>query len=144
MTPEFTPVSSLVGGLLIGLSASLLLFSHGKVSGISGIYGGLLTPPTPDRSYRVSFLGGLVSAGIVLYLLRPDLFPAADVTAPAGLTALAGILVGYGTRLGNGCTSGHGVCGLARFSRRSLVATVSFIAAGAATVLIVRTLGGVG
>ena len=69
---------------------------------------------------------------------------AADVTAPAGLTALAGILVGYGTRLGNGCTSGHGVCGLARFSRRSLVATVSFIAAGAATVLIVRTLGGVG
>ncbi len=126
---------------MIGLSASMLLLSHGKVAGISGLYGGLLTRSTSDRGFRVSFLLGLLSAGVIMFLLRPDLFPAAGTT-PIWLTAVAGFVVGFGTRLGNGCTSGHGVCGISRLSTRSLVATGTFIATGAAAVLLSRVLGG--
>lgn len=138
---ELTPIPSLVGGLMIGLSASMLLLSHGKIAGISGIYGGLLSRGTSDRGFRLSFLSGLVSAGVLMFLLRPDLFPTGAVT-PLWLTIVAGFVVGYGTRLGNGCTSGHGVCGISRLSTRSLVATGTFIATGALAVLATRLLGG--
>ena len=138
--PEFTPIPSLVGGLLIGLSASMLLLSHGRILGISGLYGGLITRQATDRSMRLSFFFGLLSAGFIMWLIRPEIFPSGPVT-PMWLTAIAGLLVGFGTRLGNGCTSGHGVCGISRLSVRSLVATLTFIAAGVATVLVVRSVG---
>lgn len=133
---HFTPVPALVGGMLIGLSASLLLLSHGKIAGISGIVGGLMAPGTEDRSYRLWFLAGLLAAGAGLRALYPAAFGGA--TAPLAAVALAGLLVGYGTRLGNGCTSGHGVCGLSRFSPRSLAATVTFMATGALAVFVTR------
>jgi uncharacterized membrane protein YedE/YeeE len=136
----FTPIPALVGGVLVGLAASMVLFSHGKISGISGIYGGLLAPPVPDRGFRVSFLLGLVTAGLLAYLVRPELFPAVDVT-PLYLAIPAGLLVGFGTRLGNGCTSGHGVCGISRLSTRSLVATGTFMVTGAIAVVLTGILG---
>ena len=134
---NFTPVPALLGGMLVGLSASLLLLSHGKIAGISGIIGGLLTPGTEDRSYRLWFLAGLLAAGAGLRALYPAAF-AGGAAAPLGAVALAGLLVGYGTRLGNGCTSGHGVCGLSRFSPRSLAATMTFMATGAIAVFVTR------
>ena len=134
---DFTPISAIIGGSLIGLSASLLLLTHGKVAGVSGIFGGLFVPRTRDRAFRLAFVGGLLAAGFLLLALLPGAFPHEPVTS-LGLTAVAGLLVGYGTRLGNGCTSGHGVCGLSRLSARSLVAVVTFMAAGAATVFVVR------
>jgi uncharacterized membrane protein YedE/YeeE len=139
---DFTPGSALAGGLLIGLSAALLLLVNGKIAGISGILGSLLTPVAGDVAWRVAFLGGLVAAGLAMVALVPEWFA---VTVPRGPTAIvtAGLLVGFGTRLGSGCTSGHGVCGVARLSRRSILATMSFIAAGALSVLVSRwVLGG--
>lgn len=136
---NFTPIPALIGGILIGLSASLLLLSHGKIAGISGILGGLLTPGTPDRGYRLWFLAGLLAAGVALAVLRPSTFPSAPVS-PLWLVAVAGLLVGYGTRLGSGCTSGHGVCGISRLSARSITATVTFMATGALAVFASRHL----
>jgi uncharacterized membrane protein YedE/YeeE len=136
---NFTPIPALLGGILIGLSASLLLLSHGKIAGISGIVGGLLTPGTPDRSYRLWFLAGLLAAGVTLAVLRPSTFPSAS-SSPLWLVAVAGLLVGYGTRLGSGCTSGHGVCGISRLSARSITATVTFMATGALAVFVSRHL----
>ncbi len=134
----FTPITSLAGGLLIGLSASMLLLSHGRVAGISGLYAGAVMRPTSDRGFRLSFVAGLLSAGFIMWLIRPELFPSAPV-APLWLTAVAGLIVGFGTRLGSGCTSGHGVCGISRLSTRSVIATCVFIATGAATVLLSRS-----
>jgi len=139
---HFTPVASLVGGMLIGLSASALLLFDGKVAGVSGIVGGLLSPPKNDTLWRAVFIAGLLTGGLLFRLFSPHAFDI-DVSRSAGAVALAGLLVGFGTRLGSGCTSGHGVCGLSRLSPRSLVATVTFIAAGVATVyLINHVLGG--
>lgn len=118
----------------------MLLLTHGKISGISGIVGGLLTRGTPDVSYRVWFVLGLLSAGAALALLMPSAFSSEPVSM--WRVGAAGLLVGYGTRLGNGCTSGHGVCGLSRLSVRSLVATLTFMATGAATVFVVQRSGG--
>lgn len=138
---NFAPLPALLGGTLIGLSASLLLLAHGKVAGISGIVGGLLTRGTSDVAYRVWFLVGLLAAGLGLRWLYPAAFPAAGApSAPLWLIGVAGLLVGYGTRLGNGCTSGHGVCGLSRQSPRSLVATLTFMATGAVAVFVARHL----
>ncbi len=138
---DFTPLPALLGGALIGLSASLLLLTHGKITGISGIVGGLLARGTPDLAYRAWFLAGLLAAGGLLALLYPAAFASAGAPgAPPWLIVIAGLLVGYGTRLGNGCTSGHGVCGLSRFSPRSLAATLTFMATGAAAVFVVRHL----
>lgn len=137
---SFTPVSALVGGALIGLSASLLMLFHGKVAGISGIFGNVVSPRTDDRSVGLYFLGGLVIAGVIARLVHPSSLPSATPSLAVG--AVAGLLVGFGTQLGSGCTSGHGVCGLSRLSKRSLVATVTFIAAGMVTVAVVRALGG--
>jgi len=135
----FTPLPALLGGVLIGLSASLLLWSHGRIAGISGMLGRLVEEPRASQGFRLYFLAGLVSAGLVAGLIRG--FPEGPAM-PVALTAIGGFLVGFGTRLGNGCTSGHGVCGNSRLSPRSLVATVTFIATGAITVWFARHLGG--
>jgi uncharacterized membrane protein YedE/YeeE len=137
---NFTPVSALIGGILIGLATASFVLLNGRIAGISGILGGLLAPVQGDRAWRVAFLAGLVSAPL-LWLLAAEL-PA--ITINAGYPALiaAGLLVGIGTRYGSGCTSGHGVCGLSRLSPRSLVATLSFMGAGFVTVYIIRHLLG--
>jgi uncharacterized membrane protein YedE/YeeE len=129
---DFTPVRSLLGGMLLGLAASVLALGAGRVAGISGIVGGLFTPGREGRSWRLQFLGGLVVGGFVLLLLHPAVFHAAGRSWP--VLAVAGALVGFGARLGGGCTSGHGVCGLSRLSARSLLATVVFMAAAMITV----------
>ncbi len=138
---HFTPVSSLLGGALIGLAASILLLFNGRVAGISGILGGALTPAPGDTLWRLMFLLGLAGVGAVGALLRPAAFVAGPVQSP-WLIAIAGLLVGYGTRLGNGCTSGHGVCGVSRLSPRSLLATATFLATGAITVFLAKHLLG--
>lgn len=136
----FTPWSSLAGGVLIGLSAALLILGSGRVAGISGIVGGLLKPGGPDTTWRLAFLGGLLAAPLLWRLFAA--LPEAQPVAGGGLLVVAGLLVGIGTRYGSGCTSGHGVCGLSRLSPRSLVATLAFMSAGFATVYVVRHLLG--
>lgn len=133
----------LVGGILIGLSATLLLLAHGKVAGISGIVGRLLEAETAveERKWRGLFLLGLALGGFPLMFVAPELIELSPEPSWF-LIVMAGLLVGFGTRLGSGCTSGHGVCGLSRFSLRSLVATLTFIATGAATVLAMHLLRG--
>jgi uncharacterized membrane protein YedE/YeeE len=124
---------ALAGGVLIGLASAVLLLVHGRVAGISGIFGGLLEPRPGDKSWRALFIAGLVAGAAGIALLRPGTFRFDFVRAPALLLA-SGVLVGFGTRLSNGCTSGHGLCGVSRFSPRSLIATLTFMAAGALTV----------
>jgi len=139
---DFTPWSSLAGGLLIGLAASFLLAFNGRVAGISGILGGLLAPVRGDRAWRVAFLVGLVLAPWLYTALRGTP-PEVAVQASPLLLVGSGLLVGFATRLGSGCTSGHGVCGIARLSPRSLVATLVFMAAGFLTVFFTRHVLGV-
>jgi len=131
-----SPLSSLIGGALIGLAASLVLLSHGRVAGVSGIFGGLLGRPLGDFGFRLAFVLGLVAAGVGAALLAPGWVPPGDSSLV--LAGVAGLVVGFGSRLGNGCTSGHGVCGIARLSTRSLVATGTFMATGIITVFLVR------
>ena len=135
---DFTPWSALGGGLLIGLAAALFVLFNGRIAGISGIVGGLLRPATGELGWRIAFLLGLVAAPLVYTLAAP--LPAMRIEAGTGTLIAAGLLVGIGTRYGAGCTSGHGVCGLARGSARSLAATLAFMGAGFATVFIVRHL----
>lgn len=137
----FEILAPLSGGALIGLSASLVLLAFGRVTGISGIFGGLLQTHPTDTTFRGWFLAGLLIAGLVARIGWPQSITLVG-HAHLGLTALAGVLVGYGTRLGNGCTSGHGVCGLSRLSPRSLFATLTFMTTGALTVLVMRLLVG--
>jgi uncharacterized membrane protein YedE/YeeE len=138
---HFTPVASLCGGILIGLSASLLLLSDGKIAGISGIVGGLLPPIKNDTAWRLLFIFGLLTGGLLFQLFLAEVFTI-GITRSTSVLILAGLLVGFGTRLGNGCTSGHGVCGISRFSPRSLVSTITFIITGAITVYIINHLLG--
>ena len=138
---NFTPWVSLVGGVLIGASASMLLALNGRIAGISGIVGGVLKPNPGDTAWRVWFISGLIAGGAVLAALRPASFGAAIVSVPWAI--VAGLLVGFGTRLGSGCTSGHGVCGISRFATRSLAATATFMASGAAAAFIVHHVIGV-
>jgi uncharacterized membrane protein YedE/YeeE len=130
---NFTPISALVGGAMIGLSASLLLASHGRVAGISGIWGGLLrrfvVRQPGDLEWRLMFILGLTVGAVLVALLAPQAIQA-PLGKPLPMVAVAGLLVGVGTRLGNGCTSGHGVCGLSRLSPRSAVAVMTFMALG--------------
>jgi uncharacterized membrane protein YedE/YeeE len=130
----------LLGGALIGLSASLLLLANGRVAGISGVVGSLLAPIRGDIAWRVLFFGGLLTGGLLLAWLRPVSFspPASLSSGGVALLVAAGLLVGFGTRLGNGCTSGHGVCGISRGSARSIAATLTFMATGILTVFLVR------
>lgn len=134
---NFTPLASTAGGALIGLSASLLLLSHGRIAGISGIFAGLLTGNVHDKLWRLMFVGGLLVGGLILTLLQPNFF-AINVQRSTPLVLLAGLLVGFGTRLGSGCTSGHGICGISRLSPRSLTAVGTFMAAGMATAYVVN------
>lgn len=138
---NFTPIASTIGGLLIGLSAAMMLLFNGRIAGISGIFRGVLQPKSGDFAWRAAFVGGLLAGGAVLVFFVPQLFA---VTIDRSVLAIvgAGLLVGFGTRLGNGCTSGHGVCGMSRLSARSFVATASFMATGAATVFIINHLLG--
>ena len=142
MQTAFTPVSGLLGGMLIGLAAVLLLLANGRIAGISGIVGGLLTRATADMGWRVAFVAGLWLGGIVYWLVRGEVF-AVQLAAAWPVMLIAGLLVGFGTRMGGGCTSGHGVCGLGRMSARSLVAVIVFMAAGMISAFIVRHLLGV-
>ena len=139
---SFTPLPALIGGALIGLSASILLLTHGRVAGISGLYGGILRRGSVDRMLRIAFIAGLLLSGLVARVVFPAAFET-SWTAALPIALVAGLLVGFGTQLGNGCTSGHGVCGTSRLSVRSLVATGTFMATGIATVFVVRhVLGG--
>src|SRR5690242_17133534 len=124
-----TPLSALAGGVLIGLAAALLLLTHGRIAGISGIVAGALGAGEGERGWRVLFLAGFVAGGLVAARVAPHTF-AAPRDVSAVVLVVAGLLVGYGTRLGSGCTSGHGLCGLGRLSWRSLIATVTFMATG--------------
>lgn len=134
---NFTPISGFVGGMLIGLASLMLLMLTGRIAGISGILGGLLSPAESNRGWRVAFLAGLVIGPLLVGAAQGALPRITMQTSLAGLV-IAGLLVGFGTRLGSGCTSGHGVCGLARLSGRSLVATVIFIGVAAVTVFVMR------
>lgn len=136
---DFTPIPALIGGVLIGLAATLLLIGNGRVAGVAGIVGGLLAPVRGDRRWRALFLLGLIGAGAVAAWLVPHSIGDSPRSLP--MLALSGLLVGIGTRLGNGCTSGHGVCGLSRLSPRSLVATFTFIAVGMLTAYAIGALG---
>lgn len=134
----FTPWSALGGGVLIGIATGMFVLLNGRIAGISGIIGGLLNPARGDSAWRIAFVGGLLSAPL-MYALAAAL-PMPQIDAGYGSLVLAGLLVGIGTRYGSGCTSGHGVCGLSRLSPRSLVATVTFMAAGFITVFVIRHL----
>ena len=137
---NFTPYSALAGGLLIGLAVAIMLFGLGRIAGISGIVSGLLQPKSGDTGWRAAFVVGVIIAPLLYQLFAA--LPESHLDASWPVLILAGILVGFGTRLGSGCTSGHGVCGLSRFSPRSLVATLSFMAFGFLTVFAMRHLLG--
>jgi hypothetical protein len=141
VSPNFAPWSALAGGALIGLAASVMLLVEGRVAGISGIVGGLATPRAGDIGWRVAFALGLATAGALAVVAAPELV-AVEVSRPAWMLVVAGVLVGFGTRLGNGCTSGHGVCGLARGSSRSLASVVTFMTFGAGAAALAGLFGG--
>ncbi len=136
---SFTPISALLGGALIGSSASLLLVLDGRVAGISGIVGGLLQPKPGEVAWRAAFLCGLLLGAVALALLDPAAVHGVS-PVPLALVVVAGSLVGFGTRLGGGCTSGHGVCGISRGSKRSIVATLTFMATGVASTFVFQHL----
>jgi uncharacterized membrane protein YedE/YeeE len=131
---NFTPISSTIGGALIGLSATIMLTLNGRIAGCSGILGGTLLPKKGDVAWRALFLAGLILGGGLFALFRPATF--GESPRPMAVVLVAGLLVGVGVRLSNGCTSGHGMCGLSRFSRRSAVATMTFMALAAATTFV--------
>jgi uncharacterized membrane protein YedE/YeeE len=138
---HFTPWSSLSGGMILGVASALFILINGRVLGISGILGGLLPPKAGDTFWRLAFLAGMFASPWIFNLLAPTEFiTTPQIDADLVMLVIAGLLVGIGTRYGSGCTSGHGVCGLSRMSPRSLVATLSFMAAGFLTVYVVRHL----
>ena len=134
--PAYTPWSALAGGVLIGIAAGMLVLLNGRVAGISGVLGGLLRPVRGDVAWRAAFVLGLLGAPWVYRSFAP--LPALHVDAGTAGLVVAGLLVGIGTRYGSGCTSGHGVCGVARFSPRSLAAVAAFMATGFCTVWLLR------
>ena len=139
---NFTPYTSLIGGILIGVSATLLLWLSGQIAGISGIFRGVLQMRNDDKCWRGWFLIGLAAGGGAWwYLAGPSFQPREDF--PLALTIIAGLLVGFGSRVGNGCTSGHGVCGIGRTSGRSMASTVTFFSVALIATFVVRHLIGV-
>ena len=138
---NFTPLSAAIGGGLIGLSAVLLMLLTGRIAGISGIFGGLLHFGNDDRGWRIAFIAGLILTPLIAGGIG---HPMPSPLMPASWTVIiiAGLLVGFGTRLGGGCTSGHGICGVARLSGRSIMATAIFMLAAIATVAVTRQVGG--
>jgi uncharacterized membrane protein YedE/YeeE len=138
---EFTPWSALAGGALIGVAAAMFVLLNGRIAGISGVIGGLFKPVKDDVAWRTAFVLGLIGAPAAYGLFATLAVPRID--AQFGALVAAGLLVGVGTRYGSGCTSGHGVCGLARLSPRSLVATAAFMGAGFGTVFVTRHVLGI-
>ena len=134
---DFTPISGLIGGLLIGLAVALMLLLNGRLAGISGVVGGLVTPKAGDTGWRAAFLVGL-PLGALAYILVAGGQAPVDVLASPPAILVGGLLVGFGTRMGSGCTSGHGLCGLARLSSRSVVATAVFFGVAMVTVFLAR------
>lgn len=133
---HFTPWASLAGGVVLGLAVALFVLLNGRVLGVSGILGGLARPRKGDLGWRVAVVAGLLAAPTLWRLFAE--VPTPRIDASLGVLVIAGLLVGWGTRHASGCTSGHGVCGLARLSPRSLAATLTFMASGMATVFLVR------
>ena len=139
---NFTPLSAAIGGALIGLSAVLLMLLTGRIAGISGIFGGLLNPGSSDKGWRIAFIAGLILAPLLAGWIGHGM-PTPQLPASWIVIIAAGLLVGFGARLGGGCTSGHGICGVARLSPRSIAATAIFILTAIATVAVTRhVLGG--
>jgi uncharacterized protein len=134
---NFTPVSAAIGGALIGLSAVLLMLFNGRIAGITGIAAGIFDPLSSDRTWRATFIVGLIAAPLSALLLGFRL-PIPEMPTSYVTITVAGLLVGFGTRLSNGCTSGHGICGIARLSLRSIVATGIFMIAAIAVVAVTR------
>ena len=133
---SFTPWSAAIGGVIIGLAVAMFVLVNGRIAGISGIVGGLLRPAPGDAGWRIAFVAGLIAAPACFAIVTK--LPPVVIEASYPTLIVAGLLVGIGTRYGAGCTSGHGVCGISRLSPRSIVATLSFMAAGVATVFVVR------
>ncbi len=136
----FTPYSATAGGVLIALGLGGMLLGSGRLAGITGVVAGLLRPVPGDRLWRALFVGGMVLGGLLAFVLLPGAFDAHPARSPLLLGA-AGLLVGVGTRLANGCTSGHGICGNARLARRSIVATLTFMATGSIAAIAAAHLG---
>jgi uncharacterized membrane protein YedE/YeeE len=137
---DFTPLQSLFGGALIGLSAVFLMALHGRIAGITGILSGVILPLAPDWQWRAAFLGGAIVAPILFLLAGGQV--AFNVPVSTGALILGGVLVGIGVNFGNGCPSGHGICGIARLSPRSIVAVLTFMATALVTVYVTRHLIG--
>ncbi|HXD14173.1 MAG TPA: YeeE/YedE thiosulfate transporter family protein [Xanthobacteraceae bacterium] len=133
---NFTPISAAIGGALIGLSAVLLMLLNGRIAGITGIAGGLIDPIGTDRVWRAAFIAGLIAAPLSAMLIGYTV-PVPQMPTSMVTIAVAGLLVGFGTRMSNGCTSGHGICGMARLSTRSITATAVFM--GAAIIVVALT-----
>jgi uncharacterized protein len=140
MHTQFTPLMSLTGGILIGLSAVLLMWLNGRIAGMTGILSGLLAPPNPDWHWRAAFTLGAVTSPLIWIAIGNTI----DFAVPAATPALivGGLIVGIGVTFGGGCTSGHGVCGIARLSKRSITATITFMAVTFITVYIIRHIWG--
>ena len=138
---SFTPIPSLLGGMILGLAAALYVFLHGRILGISGIVSGLLHPKMTDSAWRLSLVLGLISAPFLAALFF-GIIPIVEIDSSWLGIMIAGLLVGFGAQYGSGCTSGHGICGLSRLSPRSLVATLAFMSAGFIMVFIIRHLIG--
>jgi hypothetical protein len=134
---NLTPLSGFAGGALIGLASAALMLLTGRIAGVSGIFGGLLALRPGDRAWRLAFVAGLIAAPLIAALAGAPL-PRPAMSSNLALVAVGGLLVGFGSRLGSGCTSGHGVCGFARLSARSIAATVIFMGTAVITVAIVR------
>lgn len=139
---SFTPIPSLLGGMILGVAAALYVLLHGRILGISGIISGLLSPKEGDRAWRIALILGLLTAPLWAALIF-DVRPIVEVSSDWIAVVIAGLLVGFGVQYGSGCTSGHGICGLSRLSPRSLVATFAFMGAGFLVVYVLRHLIGV-
>lgn len=140
---NFTPYTSLAGGILIGISASILMYLNGRIAGISGIVSGIFNNPTSsEKAWRTAFVAGLIGGAFVYaYFFPISIAPREHITT--SLLVVGGLIVGVGTAMGGGCTSGHGICGMSRFSLRSITATMAFLISGIVTVYVVKLMMGV-
>lgn len=136
---NFTPISAAIGGVLIGIAAAILLIFNGRIAGISGILGGILKPTQGDTAWKIAFVLGIIVSPLLFMWVAYT--PEVNIAASTPVLIIAGLLVGFGTRLGSGCTSGHGICGMARFSRRSIVAVLVFMVVAFVTVAISNHFG---
>ncbi len=134
---HFTPVSAIIGGGLIGTAMVLLFWFCGRIAGISGLIGGVISHNSVDKSWRILFLAGLILSGFIYHLYDPSIYSGMPVSSTP-ILIFGGFLVGFGTRMGNGCTSGHGLFGIARLSKRSIVATLLFMSSAMITVYLVQ------